>query len=70
MTTTYAKDTCIFTKGLKQKRIQHRTGAKMNRVQAIADGSLEGQHHHSIFYLGVGLSPYRTQKYICSLRRN
>ena len=41
-------------KGLEQ-RIQHRIGTQVNRVQALADGSLGGQHHHSILYLGVGL---------------
>lgn len=38
--------TCIFMKGLEQRRIQHRTGAKADRLQVLVDGSHQGQHHH------------------------
>ena len=34
---------CIFMKGLEQRRIQHRTETKVDRVQALADWSQEGQ---------------------------
>ena len=29
--------TCIFMRGLEQRRIQHRTGAKVDRAQALVD---------------------------------
>ena len=51
-------------RGLEQRRIQHRIGAKVGRVQALVDWSLEGQHHHSILHVGGGLSSCRTQRYI------
>ena len=35
----------IFLKGLEQRRIQYRIGAKVNRVQALVDSSHEGQKH-------------------------
>ena len=34
-------------KGLEQRRIQHRTGAKVDRLQVLVDQSLQGQHHHA-----------------------
>ena len=48
-------------RGLEQKKIQHRTGAKVNRVQALVDWNQEGHHHHSILHLGGGLSSCRTK---------
>ena len=33
----YAKGICIFSEGLEQRRIQHRIGAKFDRVQALVD---------------------------------
>ena len=47
---------------LEQRRIQHRIGAKVNRVQALIDWSQNGQHHHSTLYMGEGLSCCRTQR--------
>ena len=52
----------IFLKGLEQRRIQHRTGAKVNRMQALIDWSQNGQHHHSTLYMGEDLSCCRTQR--------
>ena len=49
-------------RGLEQRRIQHRIGAKVNRVQALIDWSQNGQHHHSTLYMGEGLSFCRTQR--------
>lgn len=37
-----AKGTCIFVKGLAQRRRLHRIGAKVNEVQVLVDRSLEG----------------------------
>ena len=37
-----AKGTCIFVKGLAQRRRLHRIGAKGNEVQVLVDRSLEG----------------------------
>ena len=51
-------------KELKQRRTQHRIGAKIHRVQALVDWSQAGQHHHSIFHLGGSLTSCRTQRYI------
>ena len=33
-------------KRLEQRRIQHRTGAKVDRLQDLVDRSHQGQHHH------------------------
>ena len=63
------KGTCIFIKGLEQRRIQPRTGAKVEILpalaglnvateppQALVDWSQDGQHHHrSILHLDGGL---------------
>ena len=39
---------CIFMKGLRERKIQHRIGAKVNRVQALDDWSHKDQkcQHH------------------------
>ena len=50
-----AKGTCILMKGLEQ-RIQHRTGAQVDRIQLRliqVTRASKGQHHHS---LGSGIS--------------
>ena len=62
-THTEAKGTCIFMKGLGQRKIQHRIRAKVDRIQALADWSLEGQYHH-VCHLHGGLCSWRTQKHI------
>ena len=49
--------------GLEQRRIQHRIGANVDKVQALVDWIQEGQFHHSILHLGWGLSSHRTQRY-------
>ena len=53
---------------LEQRRIQHRIGAKVNRVQALVDCNQEGHHHHSILRPGGGLSSWRrTSETYCSV---
>ena len=44
-------------KGLEQRRIWHKTGAKGYTVPASVDGSLSGQHHPSILLLTGTLVP-------------
>ena len=41
--------------GLEQRRIQHKIGAKVDRVQVWLI-EVKGQHHLSILHLGGGLS--------------
>ena len=51
--------------GLEQRIIQHRIGAKVNRIQALVDLRQEGQHHHSILQLGGGFdSPTKIYHYV------
>ena len=54
-----ARDTCIFMQALELRRIQHRVGTKLNRVQALVERSQEGQHRPSVLHLGGGLSSCR-----------
>ena len=45
--------------------LEHRTGTRFDKVQALADWSqegLEGWHHHSILHLGGDLSSCGTQR--------
>ena len=58
------KGTCIFIRGLEQRRIQHRTGSSVWQVQALIEWSEEGQHHHSILHPNGGLNSCRTQRCI------
>ena len=60
----YTKDTCIFMRGLEQRRIQHRIGEKINRVQALVDWSHEGQQPHSTLHMDGGLGSRTIQRYI------
>ena len=51
-------------KGLEQRRIQHSDGPKVDRVQALIDGSHKGQKM-SILNLSGGFSSFRTQRLSC-----
>ena len=54
-----ARGTCIFMQAPELRRIQHRVGTKLNKVQALVERSQEGQHHPSVLHLGGGLSSCR-----------
>ena len=51
-------------KGLEQRRIQHRIGEKINRVQALVDWSHEGQQPHSTLHMDGGLGSCTIRRYI------
>ena len=46
-----AEGICIFMKGLEQRRIQHRIGTKVDRVQALVDQNLVGQKSSTSSFL-------------------
>ena len=67
---------CMFVKGSEQRRIQHRIGTKVKRVQALVDGNRRVNIIISILHLGGGLRSCRTTQryvsdcYVYLLRRN
>ena len=47
----------MFMKRLEQRRLQHRIGAKVNRVQTLVDWNQESQCHHFTCHLGEDWVP-------------
>lgn len=54
-------------RGLEQRRIQHRIGAKVDRVQALVDRSQESQHHFSALHLSSCRAQRLYQIVMCTL---